>query len=197
MRLTGAGVQAEAKGVGMARRKAGVEYDLALAWATARALRTIEVRNMAAVICEMGEIVEMVQRRIVGDVVMHLYCWLCLTSKERPQARAASENGSCLLTTNPNSFASKFAPHDDSLQLLPLHTSLIHPNYHLFSPTNPLKLPARCLAFSAVSTSMRPPPAHKHWLAKTNIAKSTLIRSNGVFLSTIFVGAFATNMYDL
>jgi hypothetical protein len=44
---------------------------------------------------------------------------------------------------------------------------------------------------------MRPPPAHKHWLAKTNIAKSTLIRSNGVFLSTIFVGAFATNMYDL
>ena len=31
---------------------------------------------------------------------------------------------------------------------------------------------------------------------KTNISKSTLIRSNGVFLSTIFVGAFAANMYD-
>jgi hypothetical protein len=139
----------------------------------------------------------MVQRRIVSDVVTHLYCWLCLSSKERPQARAASENGCLLTTSNPNSFASKFAPHDDSLELLPLHTSLFHRNYHLFPPTNPLKLPARCLAFSAVSTSMRPPPAHRHWLTKTNIAKSTLIRSNGVFLSTIFVGAFATNMYEI
>jgi hypothetical protein len=44
----------------MARRKAGVEYDLALAWATARALRTMEVRNMAAVMCVMGGMVEMV-----------------------------------------------------------------------------------------------------------------------------------------
>ena len=44
---------------------------------------------------------------------------------------------------------------------------------------------------------MRPQPAHDHWPAKTNTLKSTLIRSNGVFLSTIFVGAFATNMYDL
>jgi hypothetical protein len=59
-----------------------VEYDLALAWATARALRTIEVRNMAAVMCEMGGVVEMVQRRIVGDVVMHLYCWLCLSERD-------------------------------------------------------------------------------------------------------------------
>jgi hypothetical protein len=56
MRLTGAGVHAAAKGVGMARRKAGVEYDLALAWATARALRTIEERNMATAVCVMGEI---------------------------------------------------------------------------------------------------------------------------------------------
>lgn len=44
----------------MARRKAGVEYDLALTWATARALRTIEERNMAAVMCEMEEIVGVV-----------------------------------------------------------------------------------------------------------------------------------------
>jgi hypothetical protein len=43
---------------------------------------------------------------------------------------------------------------------------------------------------------MRPRPAHQHWLTKTNLAKSTLIRSNGVFLTTIFIGAFATNMYD-
>jgi hypothetical protein len=97
----------------------------------------------------------------------------------------------------PQLLPSKFAPHDHSIQLLPLHTSLSHRNHHLSPSTNPPKLPARCLAFSAVSTSMRPAPAHKHWLAKTNIAKSTLIRSNGVFLSTIFVGAFATNMYEI
>lgn len=82
----------------MARRKAGVEYDLALAWATARALRTIEERNMATVMCVMGgDRLRWLlrRRRIVGDVVMHssLYCWLCLSSKERPQARAAS--GTC------------------------------------------------------------------------------------------------------
>lgn len=98
--------------MGTARRKAGVEYDLALAWATARAPRTIDERNIAAVLCKMEEIVGVFAGAIVGDVGPS-NCWLCL-SERATQARAASAG--LLTTANPN-LLRKFAPHDQSPRL--------------------------------------------------------------------------------
>ena len=41
----------------------------------------------------------------------------------------------------------------------------------------------------------QPLRARSHWEA-TNSEHSTIVKRNAIFLSTIFVGAFATEMYD-
>jgi hypothetical protein len=136
----------------------------------------------------------LLRRRVVGDVVMHLSTVGFACEIERatePQARAAADwladhiqrispsrpddlrasNCVCILTNYPK-------PPPLSFQQTPS-------NYR-----QDVWRSRRSLQVCA------PGPRTTIGPQKTNISKSTLIRSNGVFLSTIFVGAFATNMYD-